>query len=60
LSEYLGPRAKKDVVTALAFTLFGMVNWIYSWYDPRKTLKPKELSSLIFEVFTKGVNRAVP
>jgi AcrR family transcriptional regulator len=60
LSEYLGPRAKKDVVTALAFTLFGMVNWIYSWYDPRKTLKPKELSSLIFEVFTKGVNGAVP
>jgi AcrR family transcriptional regulator len=59
LSEYLGPRAKKDVVTALAFTLFGMVNWIYSWYDPRKPLKPKELSNLIFEIFTKGVNGAV-
>lgn len=59
LSEYLGPRAKKDIVTALAFTLFGMVNWIYSWYDPRKSLKPKELSNLIFEIFTKGVNGAV-
>jgi len=59
LSEYLGPRAKKDVVTALAFTLFGMVNWVYSWYDPRKPLKTKELSNLIFEIFTKGVNGAV-
>jgi AcrR family transcriptional regulator len=59
LSEYLGPRAQKDIVTALAFTLFGMVNWIYSWYDPRKSLKPKELSNLIFEIFTKGANGAV-
>jgi AcrR family transcriptional regulator len=58
LSEYLGPKAKKDTVTALAFTLFGMLNWIYSWYDPRKSLKPKELSSLIFEIFTKGANGA--
>lgn len=59
LSEYLGPRAEKDIVTALAFTLFGMMNWIYSWYDPRKSLKPKALSSLIFEIFAKGMNGAV-
>ena len=56
LSEYLGPRGKKETVTALAFTLFGMMNWIYSWYDPRKSLKSKELSNLIFEVFVRGVN----
>jgi AcrR family transcriptional regulator len=56
LSEYLGSRADKDIVTALAFTLFGMMNWIYSWYDPRKSLKPKELSNLIFEVFVKGIS----
>ena len=59
LSEYLGPRAKKDLITALAFSLFGMMNWIYSWYDPRKSLKPEELSNLVFEIFTKGVNGAV-
>jgi AcrR family transcriptional regulator len=55
LSEYLGSRADKGTVTALTFTLFGMMNWIYSWYDPRKPLKPKELSRLIFETFVKGV-----
>jgi AcrR family transcriptional regulator len=59
LSEYLGPRPKKDLVTALAFSLFGMMNWIYSWYDPRKSLKPEELSNLVFEIFTKGVKGAV-
>jgi hypothetical protein len=35
-----------------------MMNWIYSWYDPRKSLKPEELSNLVFEIFTKGVNGA--
>jgi AcrR family transcriptional regulator len=59
LSEYVGPRAEKDLITALAFSLFGMMNWIYSWYDPRKSLKPEELSNLVFEIFTKGVNGAV-
>jgi AcrR family transcriptional regulator len=57
LSEYLGPRARKDIVTALSFTLFGMLNWIYSWYDPGKPLKPEELSELSFEIFTKGVEK---
>jgi len=59
LFEYLGPRAKKELVTALAFSLFGMMNWIYSWYDPRKSLKPEELSNLVFEIFTRGVHGVV-
>lgn len=59
LSEYLDPRATKDIVTALTFTLFGMMNWIYTWYDPKKTLKPKELANLIFEIFTKGVGGTI-
>lgn len=49
---------RKDIVTALTFTLFGMLNWIYSWYNPKGPLKPAELSNLIFETFTKGVNGA--
>ncbi len=59
LYEHLGPGTRKDLVTALAFSLFGMMNWIYSWYDPRKSLKPDELSSLVFEIFTKGARGAV-
>jgi AcrR family transcriptional regulator len=58
LSEYLGVRRKKPALTALTFTLFGMMNWIYSWYNPKGLLKPEELSSIIFETFTKGVDGA--
>jgi AcrR family transcriptional regulator len=56
LSVYLGGRIEKPALTALTFTLFGMMNWIYSWYNPKGTLTPKELSILVFETFTKGVD----
>jgi TetR/AcrR family transcriptional regulator, cholesterol catabolism regulator len=52
-----GDRA--DVVTALAFTLFGMMNWIYSWYNPKGRMKPDELSRLIYDVFTSGINNPI-
>ncbi len=60
LSAYLGVRRKKPALTALTFTLFGMMNWIYSWYNPKGPLKPEELSSIIFETFTKGVDGVSP
>jgi AcrR family transcriptional regulator len=55
------PRAggRRDVVTALSFTLFGMMNWIYSWYDPKGRMKPDELSELIYNVFTTGINNPI-
>jgi AcrR family transcriptional regulator len=55
ISEFLGEKARKEVVTTLAFTLFGMMNWIYSWYNPKDAIKPEELSRLIYEVFKNGV-----
>ncbi len=56
LSQCPSAAGRKEIVTALAFTLFGMMNWIYSWYNPKGTIKPDELSQLIYEVFTGGVN----
>lgn len=58
LSQFLGARARKEVVTVAAFTLFGMMNWAYSWYDPKGAMKPTDLSQLIFEVFTNGVKNS--
>jgi TetR/AcrR family transcriptional regulator, cholesterol catabolism regulator len=60
LSQRPGQGDRKDVVTALAFTLFGMMNWIYSWYDPKGRMKPEELSQLIYDVFTTGINNPIP
>ena len=46
----------KDKLTALTFTLFGMCNWIYSWYDPKGAVGPEELSRTIWTLFIKGVH----
>jgi AcrR family transcriptional regulator len=42
-------------LTVLTFSLFGMCNWIYSWYDPKGSVKRHELSEMIYEVFTCGL-----
>ena len=56
LSGFLGPGVEKEEVTVLAFNLFGMCNWIFSWYNPKGRVSPEQLSDLIFEVFTGGIS----
>ncbi len=55
LSEYFAGRIPKGKLTALTFSLFGMCNWIYSWYDPRGSVTPEELSETIYRIFSKGM-----
>ncbi len=55
LSDFLNGSPSKEKLTGITFTLFGMLNWIYSWYSPRGLLTPKELSEIIYAIFTKGV-----
>jgi AcrR family transcriptional regulator len=59
ISEFLGVNERKEIVTTLTFTLYGMMNWIYSWYDPKGKVKPKELSNLIFRIFTSGIRYGI-
>jgi len=35
--------------------LFGMINWIYTWYDPRSDATAEELSREMSELFINGV-----
>lgn len=53
--ELLGEGAGKDVLTAVTFSLLGMCNWIYSWYDPKGPIDPERLSGIIMAIFTGGV-----
>lgn len=55
LLELFKDHIPKDRLTVLTFTLFGMCNWIYSWYDPKGSVTPKELSEMIYDIFIKGV-----
>ena len=41
-------------VRVATFSLFGMMNWIYNWYDPRKDVDVEGLSRNITRLFLKG------
>ena len=56
LSDYIGDRLTKSKIKVFALTLFGMCNWIYTWYDSRGEIKPDDLAELIFNVFIGGID----
>ncbi len=56
LSEFFGSATPRRRVKVMTFSLFGMCNWIYSWYDPKGSVKPQELSEIICDIFFDGVN----
>lgn len=59
VSEYLGNGYPREIITTLTFTLFGMMNWIYSWWDPKGKIDHEKLAQIVFRTFTKGA-RSVP
>jgi AcrR family transcriptional regulator len=43
--------------------LFGMLNWIYMWFDPKKDKSPRALAEEIYNLFLNGIksrNRKSP
>lgn len=46
----------RSQVTAITFLLFGICNWIYSWYDPGGAVNPETLSEIIWKIFLNGVD----
>jgi AcrR family transcriptional regulator len=47
----LGPAIDLTVAT---YALFGMMNWIYNWYDPRGKLSVTQLTDNITRLFLNG------
>ena len=41
-------------------SLFGMMNWIYTWYNPRVDAGAEELSQGMSELFLRGVSAGAP
>ncbi len=49
------PRKAKPVdLTVATYALFGMMNWIYNWYDPRGKLSVSQLVDNITRLFLNG------
>jgi AcrR family transcriptional regulator len=44
--------------SAAAYLLFGMMNWIYNWYDPAGVIDPDRLAGLIARIFVGGFAEA--
>jgi AcrR family transcriptional regulator len=38
-----------------AYALFGMMNWIYTWYDPKGPVMPEALARQLTQLFLYGV-----
>jgi AcrR family transcriptional regulator len=55
ISENFGPSVEKDRVTTITYIILSMCNSIYAWYNPKCTIKPRELSEIIFKMLTAGV-----
>ena len=45
------PRVNRHVAV---YTLFGMMNWIYTWYDPKGSVGVEELAESICRLFLYG------
>jgi AcrR family transcriptional regulator len=41
-------------LTVATYALFGMMNWIYNWYDPKGKLKVSELVENVTRLFLRG------
>jgi AcrR family transcriptional regulator len=55
--ETVGPQI--DLTVAI-YALFGMMNWIYNWYDPRGKLKVSELVDNVTRLFLNGFVAGLP
>ncbi|HZG51023.1 MAG TPA: TetR/AcrR family transcriptional regulator [Pyrinomonadaceae bacterium] len=49
-----GDAAPKPDLTVSTYALFGMMNWIYNWYDPRGKLSVADLVDNLARLFLSG------
>ena len=43
-------------ITVITFLLFGICNWIFSWYNPNGAVNAEALSEIIWKIFLNGVD----
>jgi AcrR family transcriptional regulator len=46
--------ARSELQTPYTMFLFGIVNWTYTWYDPKGPLAPSEVAGQIADLFLYG------
>ncbi|MCH8861568.1 MAG: TetR family transcriptional regulator [Proteobacteria bacterium] len=51
------PMARKELRTVLTRLFMGMINWTYTWYDPKGPLDSDAVSDLASEIFITGLQQ---
>lgn len=59
VQESTGNKQPVDLTVA-TYALFGMMNWIYNWYDPQGQLKVNDLAQHVTQLFFRGFSPDVP
>jgi AcrR family transcriptional regulator len=54
----VAPEQRPAERSAAAYALFGMMNWIYNWYDPAGPLDADRLAELVTRIFLGGFAEA--
>ena len=56
LREVQDTQQSKDRIdlTVATYALFGMMNWIYNWYDPQGKLNVSDLAGNVMKLFLNG------
>ena len=54
------PLEQRVDLTAATYALFGMMNWIYNWYDPQGKLKVSGLVENVSRLFLHGFVAGLP
>ena len=49
-----GSNGRQVDLTVATYALFGMMNWIYNWYDPNGKLKVNDLAQNLTQLFLGG------
>lgn len=50
--------ARSELRTPYTMFLFGLVNWTYTWFDPKGPLSPLEVAARIADLFLNGYPNA--
>jgi AcrR family transcriptional regulator len=58
LDNYKGARGLEFSSRTGVLSLFGMMNWIYTWYNPRVDADAQELAREMGNIFLRGVGSA--
>lgn len=58
LAELDGDSSERPDPQLSAYALFGMMNWIYTWYNPRGSVSPRALAEHFSRLFLYGARGA--